>query len=123
MISITKTFEFAAAHFLPHHKGLCKNLHGHSYKLEITVTGETQKTWPEQGMIMDFSNLKAIVKKTLSRFDHSNLNEYSENPTAENVIEDIAIRLDFALCNIGDVELIKVRLWETSTSYATWRTE
>ena len=120
MIEITKTFEFAAAHHLPYHKGLCKNLHGHNYKLEITVTGPIQKKGPERGMVMDFGNLKRIIKKAiLDEFDHCNLNSLFDNPTAEIMVKAFARQIQLYL---GDnIIVVKVRLWETSTSYVTWR--
>lgn len=119
MITITKIFEFAAAHYLPHYEGACNNLHGHNYKLEITITGEIQDSSCTAGMIMDFGDLKKIVKNNiLSEFDHSNLNYLFDNPTAEIMVEAIAkqMRLYFH----QNIVVTKVRLWETSTSYATW---
>jgi len=119
MLTITKIFEFAAAHYLPFHEGKCKNLHGHGFKLEITVTGTIKIDGSATGMIMDFSLLKAIVEDIiLKQLDHSNLNDVFENPTAEFMVKYIANKLDFAFNNV--VKIIKVRLWETSTSYVEW---
>lgn len=118
MITITKIFEFAAAHYLPHHKGLCKDVHGHTYRLEITITGAILKEGPMRGMIIDFGILKEVVEEViLKRLDHSDLNNTYDNPTAEIMVKDIANNLSFAF---HSVEITKVRLWETSTSYATW---
>ena len=58
--SITKRFTFEAAHSIPHHTGKCKNLHGHSYILEITVTGPIQESGPEMGMVMDFTEISNV---------------------------------------------------------------
>ena len=73
-IRITKKFTFEAGHALYGHDGKCKNIHGHSYKLYVTVIGEpiTDNSSPKFGMIIDFSDLKAMVKKeVVEEFDHS----------------------------------------------------
>jgi len=119
-LSITKIFTFDAAHRLPNHKGLCKNLHGHTYKLEVTVSGVVKQSGPAKGMIMDFTVLKMIIQqKVLDLYDHRDLNICFENPTAEIMVESIA----HSLLGIEDFTLEKVRLWETSSSYAEWRAE
>ena len=119
MISITKIFEFSAGHFLPHHGGLCHNSHGHSYKLEIEISGPLKTKGEVQGMIMDFSELKRIVQeKVLYIVDHSFLNNTWTNPTAENMVETIVEWLQRELKY--KAKLIRVRLWETSNSYAEW---
>ena len=117
---VTKIFTFEAAHYLPHHKGACKHRHGHSYRLEVTVSGPIQKTGPAQGMIIDFSMLKLVVnQKIIDLYDHRDLNELFANPTAEIMIEEIAK----ALIGYPDFTLERIRLWETSTSYAEWQAE
>ncbi|KKN67690.1 hypothetical protein LCGC14_0458340 [marine sediment metagenome] len=117
MIKIGKVFEFHAAHLLPNHEGNCKSLHGHSYKLLVEVRGDIKKEGSETGMIMDYGNLKKIVKKeVLDKYDHSNLNDYFENPTVEVMMDQMLYDLRRAL----PVRLTKVQLWETSTSYAEW---
>jgi 6-pyruvoyltetrahydropterin/6-carboxytetrahydropterin synthase len=119
MIEITKIFKFEASHHLPKHKGKCRNFHGHSYKLEVTISGELHTEGESSGMILDFGLLKEIVQNVILRWaDHSNLNDYYENPTAEIMVKDIAKGLIVAC---GSVMVTKIRLWETSTSYATWR--
>jgi len=117
MISITKLFEFEAAHFLPHHKGLCKNLHGHSYKLEVEVTCLTLTN----GMICDFAVLKEWVKNIVESYDHKLLNEFFPNPTAELMIETVVNDLNIILDTHTNLKLVRVRLWETSKSYAEWK--
>ncbi len=120
MITITKIFEFASAHFLPEHEGKCKNIHGHNFSLEITVTGDIHTCGPQKGMIMDFGNLKEIVNSTIiNRFDHVVLNSLCENPTAEMMIIDIANILDTQFQKLS-VSLVKIKLWETSTSFAEY---
>lgn len=110
---IWKQFEFEAAHFLPFHQGNCRNLHGHSYKLQVGVTGEPHDIGPQTGMIMDFGDLKLIVKNVfLDDLDHSTLNKIFENPTAE-----VMARWMFDELKIRIAGLYGVRLWETSGSY------
>lgn len=108
---ITKEFNFEAAHILPWHKGLCQNLHGHSYKLFVTIEGPLNKN----GIIMDFGDLKKIVqKKIIDKYDHSYLNNYFENPTCEIMVRKFLSILKSSL----RVETITVRLYETATSCA-----
>lgn len=89
MFKITKRMEISAAHFLPlmpdGHK--CKNLHGHNWKVEVEISAHTL---PESGMLMDFG----LIKSEVMTLDHSSLNRLIPNPTAENIAEFIARRLD-----------------------------
>lgn len=134
MLSITKVFEIHSSHKLPNHLGKCKNLHGHSYKLEIeiagTITNYDQNNVPEipsnlfeEGMIMDFSQLKELVDGfVIQRIDHQYLNDVVPvNPTAENLVIWIKRNLEHVLPS--NVRLVRVRLWETSTAYAEWKKE
>ena len=121
MTTVTKLFEFEACHHLPHYDGACHNLHGHSYKLEVTVSGQVSKNEndPKCGMIIDFKDLKAIVKSVaVDKYDHSNLNEFFPNPTAEIMVKQIAVDIMSKLPQ--GVYLMSCKLWETSTSYAEW---
>lgn len=119
MITVTKQFEFEAAHCLENHPGKCKHLHGHSYKLEVEVAGEVLS---ETGMIIDFGDLKAIVnEQVVEKLDHRLLNEVFNFPaTAENMVKWIADQLEDRLAEYSNVELVRVRLWETSSSYAEY---
>jgi len=121
MITLTKKYGFEACHNLPHYDGACHNLHGHSYHLDVTVTGKViaDENHPKCGMIIDFKDLKAIVKKTVvDKYDHSYLNDYFENPTAEIMVEKIS--LDIVAELPDNVSLVSVKLWETETSYAEY---
>ena len=121
MTTVSKLFEFEACHHLPHYDGACHNLHGHSYKLEVTVSGQVSKNEndPKCGMIIDFKDLKAIVKSVaVDKYDHSNLNEFFPNPTAEIMVKQIAVDIMSKLPQ--GVYLMSCKLWETSTSYAEW---
>lgn len=121
MTTVTKIFMFEASHHLPHYEGACHNLHGHSYKLEVTVGGnvETNTSNPKCGMIIDFKDLKQIVKEVaVDKYDHSYLNDFFENPTAEIMVEQIS--LDIMKKLPKGVYLVSCNLWETTTSYATY---
>lgn len=119
MISITKIFSFAAAHFLPFHKGLCKEMHGHNYKLEVTIAGPPTMAGPERDMVMDFSRLDQIVQEEiLIEYDHALLNNKFDNPTAERMVERFATAIMGRLKH--PLRLTKLRLWETEKCYATW---
>jgi 6-pyruvoyltetrahydropterin/6-carboxytetrahydropterin synthase len=122
MRELGKIFSFSAAHRLPSHKGLCRGLHGHTYKLEVRISGEpiTSPTRPDWGMIMDFTELKNIVKEVvLDSHDHSYLNDIYPNPTAEVMVCAIAEAIHERLPI--NVHLRMVKLWETETSYAIWK--
>ena len=101
-------FYFDAAHTLPGHNGKCKHLHGHTYKLEVVIKGETGK----DGMILDFGELKKTVKEdVLNELDHTNLNEIFDNPTAENMAQWIFNKLK------NKLPLFSVKLWEGTKNW------
>jgi len=105
---IYKTFTFGAAHSLPEHKGQCRNLHGHTYKVEVWCDGWIDR---ETGMVVDFGDLRAI-KRT---YDHKLLNEIISNPTAEHLVGKILRDVEH-VCG-ENVQKITVRVWESPTSW------
>ena len=122
MLSITKRFDFCYGHQLPDHEGKCKNVHGHCWKLFVEVAtkdGSFLPTdGPEAGMIMDYGRLKEIVnREIINCLDHKDLNGMFENPTSETIIIWIATTLMQVLPGLASV-----KLYETDTSYAVWRT-
>lgn len=121
----TKEFEFEAAHHLINYDGPCANVHGHSYKLQVTVSGNinTNDTdYASDCMVIDFKNLKKIVKEVIiDTHDHANLNTLYDNPTAEVMV--IGMYNNLRECLPLDVRLESVKLWETSTSFAEYRGE
>jgi 6-pyruvoyltetrahydropterin/6-carboxytetrahydropterin synthase len=118
MISIGKIFSFEAAHTLPNHEGKCRNLHGHSYRLEVEVTKEVNQ---ETGMVMDFGDLTCIVHKyIIDILDHSNLNTINKNPTAERLLLGMVNVLKNFNNPPHEVKLKRLRLWETEKCYAEW---
>jgi 6-pyruvoyltetrahydropterin/6-carboxytetrahydropterin synthase len=136
-IRITKVFDFEMAHALKNHDGACKNIHGHSYKLYVSLRGEVlnDASSPKNGMLMDFSDLKAIVKKEIIEvYDHCLLlnkeqrvpeleKEYriiytDYQPTSENIIQEFAEKISKKLPQ--QMELYSLRLHETERSYVEW---
>ena len=135
---VTKMFTFDAGHRLSDYEGKCKRLHGHTYKLEVTLEGKVDKL----GMVVDFGELKNMYGLWVeTKFDHKMIlkmgDSYNEklakslpeddesicwveyNPTAENMANDIFNIFKGKLKEISySVKIIKVRLYETPTSYA-----
>jgi 6-pyruvoyltetrahydropterin/6-carboxytetrahydropterin synthase len=107
-------FRFAAAHRLPRYDGPCSRVHGHNYRFFVTVEGEVD---PRSGMIADFGDVKAAVQEqVLARVDHRDLNEFLENPTAENIARFVWEALEGKLPG-----LCEVRLYEIPDSCVTYR--
>ena len=125
-VYLTKRFSFEAAHHLVGYDGACSNIHGHSYKLEVTVSGAidvlSNQSIASNCMVIDFKSLKEIVKKhIISTHDHADLNTLYDNPTAENMVISMFDTIEENLpC---DVKLENVKLWETEDSYAEYRGE
>jgi len=105
MHEIQAEFSFAAAHRLPRYQGKCVNLHGHNYKLAVTLRGEPD---PYTGIFIDLGVVEqAVQEQILSKCDHANLNDFIENPTAEAVAAWCWSRLHGKLPG-----LVEVRIWE-----------
>ena len=141
-IRITKQFSFETGHALFGYDGKCKNVHGHSYKLSVTVIGSpiTDRSNVKFGMVIDFSDLKKIVKEDIvDVFDHATVfnattphlelaNELKSRghhvilvdyqPTSENMVVDFAQKIKSRLPKT--VQLHSLRLQETETSFAEW---
>jgi 6-pyruvoyltetrahydropterin/6-carboxytetrahydropterin synthase len=141
VIRVTKEFPFEMAHALWNYDGPCRNVHGHSYRLFVTLSGIPVEEYgnPKNGMVIDFSDLKSIVKKEIvSVFDHAVVvsrnfdKEKTEmftrmfgntvlvdyQPTCENLIADFAGRIAKHLP--PGVTLHNLKLYETATSFAEW---
>ena len=141
-IRITKEFSFEASHALYRHDGLCKNVHGHSYKLHVTIIGnpiEESKN-VKFGVIIDFSDLKKIVKEEIViPFDHATIlncnspqielaNKMEEMgnkiirvnypPTCEMLVSDFANKIQKKLPK--NLKLYSLKLRETATAFAEW---
>jgi 6-pyruvoyltetrahydropterin/6-carboxytetrahydropterin synthase len=118
-VSVTKVFTFDSAHRLDDYVGKCANLHGHTYKLEVQVKGRTD----HRGIVVDFGDLKRIVQdQILSRYDHQFLNDLLPfHTTAENMVVHFFELIDSYIKTMDatqEIELERVRLWETPTCYA-----
>ena len=112
-IRVTKIFEFDTAHALHNYDGLCSNIHGHTYKLHVTVIGEpiSDPSSPKYGMVVDFGVLKNKIKENLvDKFDHSLI--------VSRIVAHFAELIKPLLPD--GVELFSLRLYETSTSFAEW---
>jgi 6-pyruvoyltetrahydropterin/6-carboxytetrahydropterin synthase len=140
MTRVTKEFSFEMAHALEGHDGACSRIHGHSYRLWVTVAGEpsTDAASPKCGMVVDFGELKGIVsREILARFDHAFVVRRTAansalvdamaahyqgvvvvdwQPTSENLVAHFASLLRPLLP--AGVTLYSIRLAETATSYA-----
>lgn len=143
-VRVTKVFDFEMAHALHGYQGKCAHIHGHSYHLTVTVLGSTIKeAHPNQGMVMDFSDLKKVVnEEIIAVFDHAlvlkdtdpllaafeanalenrQIVKTSYQPTCENMLIDFAKKLGARI----DAPLIlhSMILQETPNSYASWFAE
>lgn len=117
---ITRLYEFEAAHHLPDHDGKCRNPHGHSYKLEVSVgSDQLILIGPKRGMVMDFADLDSYLRPLIGRLDHQNLNDIAEldPPTAENIANYIWKEAQEVISGVRNVWLARVKLYETSKSY------
>lgn len=141
-IRITKQFDFETGHALYGYDGKCRNVHGHSYKLFVTVIGTpiTDTSHVKLGMVIDFGDLKKIVKEDIvDVFDHAtvfnkntphvelakelidrghNVILVNYQPTSENMVIDFAQKIASRLPN--GIKLHSLKLQETETSYAEW---
>lgn len=141
-IRITKQFSFETGHALYGYDGKCKNVHGHSYKLSVTVTGKpiSDNTNVKFGMVIDFGDLKKIVKEEIvDVFDHATV--FNKNtphvelatelknrghhiilvdyqPTSEMMVIDFAKKIKDRLPE--NIHLHSIKLQETDTSFAEW---
>jgi 6-pyruvoyltetrahydropterin/6-carboxytetrahydropterin synthase len=141
-IRITKQFSFETGHALYGYDGKCKNVHGHSYKLSVTVIGTpiSDNSNVKYGMVIDFSDLKKIVKEEIvDQFDHATV--FNKNtphvelaaelknrghhvilvdyqPTSENMVVDFAKKIQDRLPNA--IQLHSLKLQETESSFAEW---
>ena len=141
-IRITKQFSFETGHALFGYDGKCKNVHGHSYKLSVTVIGTPidDRSNVKFGMVIDFTDLKKIVKEEIvDNFDHATVfngtTPHKElalelssrghhvilvdyQPTSENMVIDFASKIKSRLPD--NIKLFSLKLQETDTSFAEW---
>lgn len=141
LIRVTKEFHFEMSHVLWNYDGPCRNVHGHSYRLFVTISGfpADDQDNPKNGMVIDFNDLKIIVKNNIVNiFDHTvvlskkmdkdktelfkkmfgNTVIVAYQPTCENLVADFAERIAPYLPS--EVKLHSLKLYETASSYAEW---
>jgi 6-pyruvoyltetrahydropterin/6-carboxytetrahydropterin synthase len=139
MIRLTKIFHFEMAHAIHGYEGACKNIHGHSYELHVSVASvnNSDDYIPDSGILIDFKEIKKLVRTAIIEFfDHKmilsrdflaqhpsfasqeNLVTWEAEPTAENML----IFIKRTLCNKlpNGINLVHLKLYETKDSYAEW---
>jgi len=141
VLRLTRVFQFDMAHALLNYHGKCKNIHGHTYKLEVTVKGTpcNEENSPKKGMLIDFSDFKTLIQnEIIEKWDHAlmihqntgftlldALNKNYEKilavpfqPTTENMICELSSSINKILPE--DLQLFSLRLYETNKSFAEW---
>ncbi|MBN2307209.1 6-carboxytetrahydropterin synthase QueD [Candidatus Peregrinibacteria bacterium] len=114
---VTKEFTFDSAHFLPNYKGKCEKMHGHTYRLQVTVEGKPDKN----GLVIDFVLLKKIVNDTvLNKLDHQVINNTVKVASTENIAIWIWKQLNNSSEFPKKVKLHQIKLWETANSSVTY---
>ena len=123
MFEVTVEDSFAAGHYLRNYKGKCENPHGHNYKVRVTLQG---RELDHAGLLLDFKDLKTVMKPTIDRLDHQMMNDIEPfktlNPSAENLakyfFDETNSRMKSATA--GRVSVKVVTIWETDTTTATY---
>jgi 6-pyruvoyltetrahydropterin/6-carboxytetrahydropterin synthase len=121
MFEISAEYSFAAGHALRGYKGKCENVHGHNYRVQVTVAGEKLDA---AGLLMDFVDLRGAIKGVAERLDHRFLNDLAPfdklNPSAENLAQYFCEQLQARIGGNG-LRVSLVTVWETDTTSATYR--
>ena len=116
----TITATFSAAHYLRNYSGKCENLHGHNWKVEVTVAAEELDV---AGMGLDFTILRKRANEILEDYDHKTLNDIAPfnevNPSSENLARTIFDRMG-TLLDEGRVHVRSVKVWESENSWAEY---
>ena len=131
MFKISKEFSFDMAHLLDGHDGKCQNLHGHTYKLQVEISGDLYESGAKKAMIIDFSDLKSIVKKTI--YDQTSeresqiaallqkLNSKTFGVPFRTTAEEMARFIFNRLKHDEQLAISAIRLWETPTSFCEYQ--
>jgi 6-pyruvoyltetrahydropterin/6-carboxytetrahydropterin synthase len=113
---------FAAGHSLRNYRGKCENVHGHNYRVQVTVQGEQLAA---NGLLVDFADVKKLMNKVVNYLDHQFINDlppFTEiNPSAENIAKYFHDQMAEGLSGEVPVRIAEVRVWETDTSVAVYR--
>jgi len=123
MFEVSVEQQFAAGHALRNYKGACENVHGHNFKVLVTIEGPSLD---EAGMLVDFLDVKASMQHVIDRLDHRFLNDVPPfdvvNPSAENIAEYFHKQMSQDLtANPVPARIREVRVWETDIQSATYR--
>jgi len=117
---LTVIRQFSAAHQLREFRGNCERLHGHNWKVEVSLTGEELN---DAGLLIDFKDVKEATDRTLEELDHSFLNELphfrDQNPSSENIAAYIFEKLSSTL-NSNQIKVTKVTAWESDSARASY---
>jgi 6-pyruvoyltetrahydropterin/6-carboxytetrahydropterin synthase len=123
MYEVTVERSFAAGHYLRNYKGKCENPHGHNYKIRVTLQG---RELDSAGLLLDFKDLKGVMKKTIERLDHQMMNDVEPftvlNPSAENIAKYFYDQTNAELKDLtrGRVSVKDVTVFETDVTTATY---
>ena len=123
MYEVTVERSFAAGHYLRNYKGKCENPHGHNYKIRVTLQG---RELDSAGLLLDFKDLKTVMKKTIERLDHQMMNDVEPftvlNPSAENIAKYFYDQTNTELRDLtrGRVSVKDVTVFETDVTTATY---
>lgn len=121
MFELAVKSKFSSAHFLKNYNGKCENLHGHNWKVEVFVFGNTLN---ETGILIDFKILKEFLNKILNSIDHKLLNDIyffsDKNPSSEIIAKYIFLEFKNMLKSNNNICVKKVNVWETDDSMATF---
>jgi len=123
MYEVTVEDSFAAGHYLRNYRGKCENPHGHNYKVRVTLQGHELDA---AGLLLDFKELKQVMKPVIERLDHQMINEIAPftalNPSAENLAKYFYDETNSKLKSLssGRVSVKEVTIWETDTTTARY---
>jgi 6-pyruvoyltetrahydropterin/6-carboxytetrahydropterin synthase len=122
MFEVTVEETFAAGHALRNYHGKCESLHGHNYRVQVTLQGAELDSI---GLLVDFVQVKKLLQTVVDRLDHQFLNDLapfdSLNPSAENIARYFYDELSGGLNRDSGVTLRQIKIWETDTTSATYR--
>ena len=122
MYEVSVEQSFAAGHALRNYKGKCENVHGHNYRVRVTIEGEQLD---EAGLLVDFLDVKRLMGGAIEYLDHRFINDLPPfdvlNPSAENIAKYFYDRVSAGMKNDAPVRISEVRVWETDTSSAMYR--
>jgi len=118
-VSVQETF--SAGHSLRNYHGKCENVHGHNYRVQVTLAGEELNA---TGLLVDFAEVKRLIRAVVARLDHQFLNDLAPfdaiNPSAENISRYFYEQISGGINGAGP-QVREVKIWETDITSATYR--